>query len=86
MYLNYADGDVDCSLEDILIFFSGASQVPPLGFEKHPTLTFNHYGRLATAFTCDVQLRIPTIHGRSYANFREALILSVKGHDGFGGV
>ena len=71
----YTD-DVHCSPEDILIFFSGASQVPPLGFEKHPTLTFLHSGRLATASTCDLQLRIPTVHGTSYPDFREAPTLS----------
>ena len=60
--------------------------MPPLGFEKHPTLKFIHSGRLATASTCDLHLRIPTLHGRSYPDFKEAMILSMKGHDGFGGV
>lgn len=55
----YIDGNVDCSLEDVVIFFSGASQVPRLRFEKHPTLTFIHSGRLATTSTCDLQLRVP---------------------------
>ena len=70
----------------MLIFFSGASQVPPLGFDKHPAIAFNHEGLLATASTCDLQLRLPVIHEPSYQNFRDALILSIKGNDGFGGV
>lgn len=80
------DGDSECSLEDVLVFFSGAACIPPLGFEKDPILTFNRGCRLATASTCDLQLRIPTIHGNDYPSFREAMILSFKGNDGFGGV
>ena len=41
---------------------------------------------LYTSTTCDLQLRIPTVHGDNYSSFREALILSIKGNDGFGGV
>lgn len=85
-YTYYIDGDLECSLEDILIFFSGTDRVPPLGFHVQPTLAFNHGARLATASTCDLQLRIPTSHGISYPNFKEAIILSIKGNDGFGGV
>ena len=73
-------------LEDVLVFFSGAGHIPPLCFEKEPTLTFNQGCRLATASTCDLQLRIPTIHGNNYSSFREAMILSCKGNDGFEGV
>ena len=66
--------------------FSGANCIPPLGFEKHPTLSFLKDSLFATASTCDLQLRILTIHGTSYSKFKEALILSIKGNDGFGGV
>lgn len=82
------EGEVECTVEDVMAFFSAASQVPPLGFDKDPTITFNHAGNtvLATASTCDLQLRLPTIHGSIYEDFKEALILSIKGNDGFGGV
>ena len=43
-------------------------------------------GKLASASTCDLQLRIPTVHGMNYEDFKEGLILSIKGNDGFGGV
>ena len=87
----FLDGDTGCSLEDVMVFFSGAHQPPPLGFELQPSLTFNHQkGKLATilatASTCDLQIRLPTIHGPNYASFRDAMILSIKGNDGFGGV
>jgi glutaredoxin-related protein len=65
---NLLDGDVQCSLEDVMAFFTGANRAPPLGFENQATLTFNHQkGKqstiLATVSTCDLQLRLPTIHG-----------------------
>ena len=75
------DGEIPCSLEDVLIFFSGSDQVPPLGFEKEPAISF-HDSVLATSSTCDLQLRLP-MHG-SYTRFREAMYLSTKGNDGFG--
>jgi len=59
-----------------MAFFSGSSSVPPLGFEKPPTLAFED-GVLATASTCDLVLRIPTVHS-NYENFKDALILSFK--------
>lgn len=56
-----------------------------MGFEKKTSLTFL-YGPLATSSTCDLQLRIPVMHGSNYDDFEEALILSLKGNDGFGGI
>ena len=46
---------MECSLEDLFVFFSGAERIPPLGFERHPTLSFVHDSRLASASTCDIQ-------------------------------
>ena len=78
------DGNVDCAVEDVLVFVPGSSRIPPLGFDTMPTLSFiKDGGILATASTCDIQLRIPVIH-KSYERFREAILLSIKGHDGFG--
>ena len=58
------NGDVDCSVEDVLVF-SGADRVPPLGFEKQPTLTFIHNSsaKSATVSTCALELQLPTCHG-----------------------
>ena len=80
----YTDGDVDCSLEDILVFLSGTDVIPLLGFDKLPTVSFN-LGVLATSSTCDVQLWLPTGHN-NYTAFKDAMLLSIKGNDGFGGV
>ncbi len=72
-------------LEDILTFFSGSASVPPLGFPKQPTVSFIS-GCLVTASTCDVELRIPIGHDKNYSNFKESMLLSILGNDGFGGI
>ncbi len=73
--------------EDILIFFSGAEKVPPLGFNTQPVLAFLHgpQDTLPTASTCTLTLCLPTMH-RQYPEFRNALIHALLGHGGFGQV
>lgn len=75
-------------MTDVLVFCCGAERIPPLGFGKDPKITFLHKGdgKLATASTCDIILRLPTLHGEDYQSFKEAMIMSLKGNDGFGGV
>ena len=34
--------DIFIKLEDILIFATGAAQVPPMGFSEQPTVAFKH--------------------------------------------
>ena len=80
------DEDIGCSLEDVLVFFSGSDRIPPMGFDRHPTPHFLHEAKevLPTASTCDIQLRIPTCH-TEYDQFREYMVLGMKSNDGFGG-
>ena len=79
--------DKSCCVElkDILIFFTGAERVPPMGFESQPSLTFLHNPEdiLPTASTCSLELRLPTSHS-NYDCFRNIMITAVKGHGGFG--
>ena len=72
----------------MLVFFTGADRIPPMGFSKRLTATFllNPKDKFATASTCDLQLRIPTGYGNNLDAFVDAMILSLKGNDGFGGV
>ncbi|KAL1273710.1 hypothetical protein QQF64_026524 [Cirrhinus molitorella] len=66
----------ECSelhLKDILIFASGLSRIPPLGFPVQPTLEFLHTASNTTkplpdAHTCSVVLRLP-LH-TSFAEFK----------------
>ena len=79
-------GNTGCKVGDVLAFCSGADRIPPLGFGKQPKIEFLRQGyKLATASTCDIVLRLPTIHG-DYESFKDAIIMSLKDNDGFGGV
>jgi hypothetical protein len=84
IYRLFLEGDPSCSLTD-LVYVSGADHVPPLGFKN---IVFIHTeGRcLPTASACDIQLRLPTIHGSNYQRFKEMMVMALKSHDGFGGV
>ena len=77
------DNDV-VTLKEVLIFFSGAESVPPTGFPRQPSLCFIK-GPLPTASTCALELRVPTVH-KSYLEFKEAMIMGMMGHGGFGRV
>ena len=70
-----------------MVFLSGSNRVPPFDFGKTPTVVFIHdpIQKLATASTCDLQLRLPVGHGSDYESFKEDMVLSVRGNDGFGG-
>ena len=68
--------------EHILIFFSGMDRDPPLGFGGTPQLVFS-CEKYASASTCVFKLRLPLEHN-CYRSFKEAMILSLLGNDGFG--
>jgi len=73
-------------LGDVLSFFTGAFTKPVLGFNKSAHLNFLHGKEiLATSSTCDLILRLPTCHD-DYAVFKDKMIDSICGHDGFGRV
>ena len=82
-----ADEDIRCSLCEVLVFFSGCDRILPMGFDRHPILSFNRYPSkiLPTSSTCDFLLRIPICFDQ-YENFKEYMVLGLKGNDGFGGV
>ena len=74
------------TVEDIMSFTTGISQVPFGGFHATPSIKFLHGVDkvLATASTCSLQLRLPTKYGEDYTAFESSLILSIKGNMGFG--
>ena len=79
------EGSISIGLKDVLIFFTGADRVPPLGFISQPTLTFLHDPKdiFPTASTCSLELRLPTTHAE-YNTFKDYMIIAFKGHGGFG--
>ena len=66
----------------ILEFFTGADEIPPLGFPHEPVLNFSD-GPYPTASTCAIQLTLPTQY-RYYHPFKSALDLAFICHGGFG--
>lgn len=81
----FSDGRTGCTISDVLVFFTGTNQIPPLGFGKTPTVSFlRHNDLFATASTCDVRLRLPIKYGDDLEAFKQAMIMSLKDNDGFG--
>lgn len=80
----YTEAGLKVSQEHMLIFFTGTDREPPLGFPKHPQLIFLHTGILATASTCDLILRIPTVFHNNYLAFRDMMVESLVSSEGFG--
>ena len=66
-----SDDDAAVTLEHVLIFFSGASKVPPLGWLTVPELHFNSTNIYPTASICALHLVLPTKHHRSFKCFME---------------
>ena len=83
--LFFFEGKTECTVADVLVFFSGSNCEPPLGFTRQPKMSFLYVdAKFCTASTCDIELCLPTIHNE-YEAFKEALELSFMGNDGFGG-
>ena len=57
-------------LSECLSFFTGASRIPPTGFDKACTLTFNGINVYPTASTCAFILTLPTLYYNSYPTFK----------------
>ena len=76
-------GDSEVSMGDILSFFTGAEDVPPLGFND-ATLNFNDNNPYPTASTCGLILTLPTQYYTSYDAFKVNFIFGVRNNGGFG--
>ena len=67
----------------VMSFFSGADDIPPMGYPRDPELNFNPSSRYPTASTCALQLTLPTCYDQ-YDQFKGALDVAFKMHGGFG--
>ena len=81
-----ADAPHEISLGDVLAFITGADALPPLGFDKEPTIQFfPDRERLPNASTCIPSLRLPRSL-TEYYEFKDKITLAILGSGGFGNV
>ena len=80
-YLFVLQGGSEVSLEDVLSYFSGASQIPPLGFDMTLSLTFSN-AVYPTASTCSLSLTLPAQY-EDYWEFKEKMTQALSCHGGF---
>ena len=73
------------TLEKVLIFVSGLSKVPVLGFPVQPTLNFSHCPDkpLPQANTCVISLTLPTMH-QTYEDFTHWMEMGILQAPTFG--
>ena len=71
------------SLGMIMSFFTGAEDVPPMGYSHPPELNFNPSSPYPTSSTCALQLTLPTCYSE-YDPFKRALDTAFTMHGGFG--
>ena len=71
------------TLEDVLVFVTGADHVPPMGFEKRLTLSFDSNSLYPTASTCSLTLYLPT-RFVEYEDFKTGMIEGIVSGFGFG--
>ena len=72
------------TLEDVLAFATGCTEIPVTGFEPQPNLCFNPDGSFPTASTCGPTLRLPFVTAQH--EFCINMRLAVLGSCGFGQV
>jgi hypothetical protein len=73
----------DVTLEDILIFTTGASAIPPLGFEPNPTINFVEWECLPFASSCENIIHFPKTL-INYNRYKERMSFALCGSHGFG--
>ena len=81
----FCKGKSAASLEEVLVFFSGASRAPLGGFDSLvlPSLTFNHDNIFPKASTCVLNLVLPAKH-REYEDFKKKMDEAITQNGGFG--
>lgn len=67
----------------VMVFFSGAEGIPPVGYSQNPSINFNPNSAFPTASTCALELTLPTRYS-SYELFKHALDTAFTMHGGFG--
>ena len=79
MYITLYIGlnEENLTLEEVLIFFSGAEAIPPLGFSKKARLYYLQDILYPETSTCGLTLTLPTKHNE-YDIFKSAMIFGIR--------
>ena len=78
------DGNSKITLSDVLIFATGASRIPPMGFCPEPSLSFWEHAR-PKANTCANVLYLPTAtEVENFNKFQEMMEEAVMNSPSFG--
>ena len=98
VYFPFAEGDAkiaekEVSLSDLLVFATGASEIPSIGFDEHPALVFMHdpeegeHGPFVSPYpvtsTCAKTLKLPVMH-TTYEGFKSHMLYGIINAWGFG--
>lgn len=82
---NGADEAFSVTLQDVLLFSTGAAEVPPIGFHPTPALAFHDDGLFPRANTCSNTLSLSLEHSQ-YEEFKYYFLYGVNNTAGFGKV
>lgn len=74
-------GHFSLALQDILIFVTGSSEIPPAGFQPDPSIEFTSERVFPIASTCSNVLILPL--GLSYDAFRYKMAFGIVNSPGF---
>ena len=75
------DSNINITFEDILAFATGATDIPPMGFESKPTISFDANIKFPTASACANVLTLPL--GQSYEEFERNFSFVILNSYGF---
>ena len=67
----------------LLVFFTGAERIPPIGFDADGSLNFNGGNIFPTASTCALTLTLPSRY-KEYTSFKDKMLYALANHGGFG--
>ncbi|XP_045068474.1 G2/M phase-specific E3 ubiquitin-protein ligase-like isoform X1 [Coregonus clupeaformis] len=80
--LDCEEGQAAVSVEDVLMFATGLSSLPPSGLEPLPQIEFLEDSAFPMANTCSNSLRLPLLD--SYTLFKTQMDFGIQNSPGFG--
>ena len=75
--------DAEASIQEVLVFVTGASRPPPLGFDEPATITFADDEPFPMANTCSNNIRLPVCYSE-FEEFKEKMDFAIKNSPCFG--